>query len=121
MYDFDSNAILAEPIKSRKTKHLIEGFTSCHKRFTDAGITPILLRLDNEISSDLIDAIHSKNLKYQISNAYNHRHNLAEQVIQTFKDHFISIMNGYDARFPTHLCCRLIHQTKQTLNLLRRS
>ena len=27
MYDFDSNAILAEPIKSRKTKHLIECFT----------------------------------------------------------------------------------------------
>ena len=58
MYDFDYNAILAEPIKSRITKNLIEGCNSCHKRITAAGITPILLRLDNEISSDLIDAIH---------------------------------------------------------------
>ena len=64
MYDFDSNAILAEPIKSKKTKHLIEGFTSCHKQITAEGITPILLRLDNDISRDLIAASHSKNLKY---------------------------------------------------------
>ena len=64
MYDFDSNAILDEPIKSRKTKHLVEGFTSSHKHITAAGITLILLRLDNEISSALIDAIHLKKLKY---------------------------------------------------------
>ena len=68
MYDFDSNAILSEPIKIRKTKHLIEGFNLCHKRITAADITPILLRLNNEISSDLISAIHSKSLKYQLAN-----------------------------------------------------
>ena len=101
MYDFDYNAILAEPIKSRKTKHLIKGFTSCHKRITASGITPILLRLDNKISGDLIAVIHSKNLKYQLANAYDHRHNLAERTIQTFKAQFISILNGCDAHFPT--------------------
>ena len=79
MYDFDSNAILAEPFKSRKTKHFIKGFIACHKRITAAVITPILLRPDNEIYSDLIDAIHSKNLKYQLANAYDHRHNLANR------------------------------------------
>ena len=94
MYDFDSNAILAEPIKRRKTKRLIKGFTSCHKWITSAGITPILLRLENEISSDLIAAIHSKNLKYQLANTYDHRHNLSERAIQTFKAQFISILNG---------------------------
>ena len=121
MYDFDSNTILAEPIKSRKTKHLIKGFTSCHKQITAAGITHILLRLHNDISSDLIDAIHSKIVKYQLANAYGHRHNLAERAIQTFKAHFVSITNGCNVRLPPHLWCHLIPQTKQTLNLLRRS
>ena len=121
MYYFDSNATLAEPIKSIKTKHLIEGFTSCHKRITASGITPILLRLDNKIFSDLIDTIHSKNLKYQLANTYDHHHKLAERAIQTFKAHFTSIMNGRDACFPPHLWCRLIPQAEQTLNFLRRS
>ena len=81
MYEFDYNAILAEPIKSRKTKHLIKDFTSCHKRITAAGITPILLRLDNEISSDLIADINLKKLKYQLANAYDHRHNIYERAV----------------------------------------
>ena len=121
MYDFDSNVILVEPIKIRKTKHFIKGFTSCHKRITAAGITPILLRLDNEISSDLIAAINSKNFKYQLNKAYDHRHNLAERAIQTFKAQFISILNGFDAHFPPHCWCRLFPQSEQRLNLLRRS
>ena len=116
MYDFDYNSILDETIKSRKTQHLIEGFTSCHKPITAAGITPILLCLDNDISSDLVAAIHSKTLKYQLANAYDHRHNLAKRAVQTFKAHFISIMNVCNAYFPPHLWCHLIPQAKQTLN-----
>jgi hypothetical protein len=41
--------------------------------------------------------------------------------IQTFKAHFISVLNGTDERFPPHLLCRLIPQTVLTLNMLRRS
>ena len=84
LYDFDSNAILAEPIKSRQTKHFIEGYEACYKQLKDAGITPILQRLDNEVSADLITAITDKNLKYQIANVHNHQHNYTERAIQTF-------------------------------------
>jgi hypothetical protein len=121
LYDYDSNAILAEPIKSRQTEHLIQGYEACYKRLKRAGITPILQRLDNEISKELIHCIERKQLKYQLAHAYDHRNNLAERAIQTFKAHFISVLNGTDERFPPHLWCRLIPQTVLTLNMLQPS
>jgi hypothetical protein len=59
--------------------------------------------------------------KYQLAHAYDHRNNLAKRAIQTFKAHFISVLNGTDESFPPHFWCRLIPQTVLTLNMLRRS
>ena len=61
LYDFDYNAILAEPIKIRQTEHLIEGYEACYKQLRDGVITPILQRLDNAVSAELITA---KKFKY---------------------------------------------------------
>ena len=121
LYDFDSNAILAEPIKSRNASHLVDGYDACYNLLTKAGIKPILHRLDNEVSQDLIASIEAKGLKYQLATPHDHRNNYAERAIQTFKNHFISIMNGCDIKFPPHLWCRLIYQAVITLNMLRRS
>ena len=57
LYDFDSNAILATGIKSRKKEHLIGGFKKVHKELTDAGIVPQLVKLDNEASEEMIKTI----------------------------------------------------------------
>ena len=84
MYDFDSNNILGKPIKSRDKSELVRGFEMCYKELQEANITPILHRLDNEVSDDLIEAIKKKKLKYQIVTAYDHRQNLAERAIQTY-------------------------------------
>ena len=121
LYDFDSNAILAEPIKSRSSAHLIEGYETCYDLLIRAGIRPIIQRLDNEVSKDLIKAIEDKKLKYQLATAYDHRNNYAERAIQTFKNHFTSILNGCDRDFPPHLWCRIVPQTVITLNFLRKS
>jgi len=121
LYDFDSNAILAEPIKSRSPQHLIEGYEACYNLLEKAGIKPIIQRLDNEASKELIKAIEKKKLQYQLATPYDHRNNFAERAIQTFKSHFISILNGTDSDFPSHLWCRLIYQAVITLNMLRRS
>ena len=51
----------------------------------------------------------------------NHRSNLAERAIQTFKHHFISILSGVDDKFPLSLWCALLKQTELTMNLLRQS
>ena len=67
MYDFDSNNILGKPIKSRDKSELVRGFEMCYKELKEANITPILHRLDNEISDDLIAAIKAKKMN-EISN-----------------------------------------------------
>ena len=56
LYDSDSNAILAEPIKSRspQNQHLIEGYEACYNLLEKAGIRPIIQRLDNEAFKELI-------------------------------------------------------------------
>jgi len=51
----------------------------------------------------------------------NHRRNLAERAIQTFKSHFKAVLAGVDDTFPMRLWDRLLPQTILTLNLLRQS
>ena len=62
LYDFDSNAILATGIKSRKEEHLIEGFKEVHREITDAGIFPQLVKLDNEASAEMIKTIKKEHV-----------------------------------------------------------
>ncbi len=51
----------------------------------------------------------------------NHRRNLAERAIQTFKLHFISILSRVDDKFPLSLWCHLLGPVELTVNLLRQS
>ena len=81
MYDYDSNSILAKPIQSRNASELVRGFELCFKDLQAANITPVLHRIDNEISDELIDAIKKKKLKHQIVTSHDHRQNLAERAI----------------------------------------
>ena len=96
LYDYDSNAILAKPIKSRKTNELIRGYEACYTQLVNAGIKPIYQRLDNEKSDEFIKAITAKGMKYQLITAHDHRTNLAERAIRTLKEHFTAILNGTD-------------------------
>ncbi len=62
-----------------------------------------------------------KNCKIQLVPPDNHRQNLAERAIQTFKNHFKAIITGVDDSFPMRLWDKLLPQTILTLNLLRQS
>jgi hypothetical protein len=50
---------------------------------------------------------------------HNHHVNVAERAIQTFKDHFLSMLATTDSKFPLQLWDRLAPQVKNTLNMLR--
>jgi hypothetical protein len=50
-----------------------------------------------------------------------HRRNMAEQAIQTFKNHFVAILSGVDDRFPLSLLCYLVQPTELTVNLFCQS
>jgi hypothetical protein len=47
-----------------------------------------------------------------------HHCNIAEQAIQIFKNHVVSILSGVDDRFPSSLWCHLVQPAELTLNLL---
>ncbi len=121
MYDYDSNSILAVPIKNRRKQSLIQGYKDCLVDLTRAGIKPILHRLDNEISNDMIAEIEERAMDYQIAAPGDHRLNFAERAIQTFKNHFVSVLHGCDPAFPANQWDRLIKQTVMTLNMVRPS
>ena len=121
LYDYDTNAILAEPMKSREGQEIVRAYDILYTILIEAGVTPILQYLDNEVSSLLIASIKEKKLKYQLASPHDHRLNPAERAVQTFKNHYIAILHGSDERFPKYLWCRILPQAVMTLNMLRKS
>ena len=84
MEDSDAGTILATGIISRRKEHLLAGFKTMHDTLKKAGINPVIHRIDNEFSRDLIEEIKARGLKYQIAPPGNHRTLLAKRSIQTF-------------------------------------
>ena len=117
--DMDTGYIYGVPIKSRKPKELIRAYNEAYIALVKCGFEPVLHRIDNETSDTLIDAIEEKQLDYEYMPKANHRRNPAERAIQTYKSHFISIINGVDKEFPPDAWDLLMAQTNITLNLLR--
>jgi hypothetical protein len=51
LYEYDGNAILAEPMKSRSDSEAVRAYTVLYKQFTNAGLHPKFQMMDNEASS----------------------------------------------------------------------
>ena len=51
VYEFDSNHIHGEPIKSLSVEDLTRAYEKVHKMFTSRGLQPQLHILDNECSN----------------------------------------------------------------------
>ena len=64
MIDWDSNYIKLIPLKSRKTETYVKAYKEGYDWFKSLGIQARLLKLDNEISNSLIQAIVADNLEY---------------------------------------------------------
>jgi hypothetical protein len=78
-------------------------------------------RLDNKASTAFKECIRDNGMTHKLVPPSNHRRNLAEREIQTFKHHFISILSGVDDKFPLFLWCHLLSPAELTVNLLRQS
>jgi hypothetical protein len=50
LYEYDGNAILAEPIKYRTAAELLRTFKVMEQKLTSRGLKPRLMRLDNDAS-----------------------------------------------------------------------
>ena len=121
LYDYDSNAILAEPMPSRTGKSILTAYKALHAKLCAAGLRPQLHRLDNECSAALKAFMVAENEDIQLVPPHSHRRNAAERAIRTFQNHFIAGLCSVDKDFPIHLWDRLLPQALLTLNLLRGS
>ena len=121
MEDSNAGPILVVAIRSQKKEYLLQGFKVMHYTLKKAGITPVLHRIDNEFSRELIEEIETQGLKYPIAPAGNHQTVAAERGIQTLKNHFTSVLYGCNPTFPKNQWDRVLPVAVLTLNMLRPS
>jgi hypothetical protein len=66
LYDYDSNAILAQPIKYRTAPELLQAFQVMEQELVARGLKPKLMKLDNEASKLLKMYLHQQNITFQL-------------------------------------------------------
>jgi hypothetical protein len=118
LYDYDSNAILAEPLKSKSEGEMIRAYTKLHEYLSGRGLKPRLQKLDNECPAGLKQFMTQHEVDFQLVPLHIHQRNSAKHAISSWKDHFIAGLSSTDKQFIMHLWCRLIPQCTLTLNLL---
>jgi hypothetical protein len=100
LYEVDSNAILVQSMQNRTSGEMVAAYEVLVNRLKTSGFEPKLHLLDNECSSEYKEAIANNGMKLQLVPPNNHQRNIAEKAIQTFNDHFVSVLCGTDAKFP---------------------
>ena len=118
LHDCDSNAILANHLKSHAYSELLQALTALYKHMTYRGLQPCLHILYNECSVVMKHFIRMAVAQHQLVPPGLTCSLIVERSIQTFKHHLISGLSSYDTNFPLHLWCLLIRQAVLTLNLL---
>ena len=95
MHGFDSNTIWLTLSNHEKVLILsLELMLAINKVLEDANITPIIHRLDNEISDNNIQVIKKKGLKHHIATSHDHSQLPVKGDISTWKPHFTSYLHG---------------------------
>ena len=121
LFDVDSSSTWVEPMKNRTEGELILARQRGLARMRLQGIIPTHQILDNEISAAYRSEIAATGMTHQLVPPDDHRRNIAEKALQTWKDHFIGILSGTADTFPLHLWCQIIPQAERQLLLLQQS
>jgi hypothetical protein len=121
LYDYDSNAILAQPIKNRTAPELLKASQFMEQELVARGLKPKLMKLDNEALKLLKDYLYQQDITFQLVPPYSHIRNSAERAIRSFKDHLIAGLCSTDTFFPMHLWDRILPQAVIALNMMRNS
>ena len=85
------------------------------------GLIPKHQIIGNQASAEYKAAIEATAMTYELVPPEEHRRNMAEKAIQTFKDHLVGVISGCAPSMPIHLWCQLLPQVKRKLLLLRQS
>ena len=66
LYDYDSNAILVEPMKSRSDTDMEKAYTKLYDYLTDCEIKPKFNVMDNEASTAIKKLLTRRDAKFQL-------------------------------------------------------
>ena len=121
LVEIDSGAILVEAMRNRSAGEQCRAYQVLLDRLHKCKIYPKKHILDNEISNEFRAVIELNKMEHELVPPHDHRRNIAEKGIQTFKDHLIAIVCGTDKDFPLYLWADILPQAEHTLNLLRPS
>ena len=121
MCEMDSNAILSEAMRDRSSGEMIRAYRVLLGRVRRAGLKPKKHVLDNECSAELKEAISSNEMTYELVPKGQHRRNIAEKAIQTWKAHAIGVFSGMDSKCPLFLWDLMLEQIDMQVNMLRQS
>jgi hypothetical protein len=75
LYDYDSNAILAQPIKNQTAPELLKAFQVMEQEVMATGLKLKLMKLDNEASKLLKTYLHQQDITIQLVPPYSHIRN----------------------------------------------
>jgi hypothetical protein len=95
----DANCIFAKSMKNRTEGEMIRVYQKILNRMKAARLGLRKQVLDNKCSAEMNACIKENGVDYEHVPLGQHRRNQAEQAIQTFKAHFISILAGVDNKF----------------------
>ena len=84
-YNYNSNNIYAEPLKTRTGIELKSAYHKIHTLLTNRGLQPSLHSLDNECPNILKTFMREVNENSQLVPHHIYRRNSSEQAIRTFK------------------------------------
>ena len=119
LYDYDSNAILVEPVQNRQAQTIAKAWKKLTDRLWQQGHPYLHFVLDNELSTNLVNAFKKYDIKYECVPPNLHRRNSAERAIQTFKNHFLAGLATCNPQFPIQEWDRLLPQAEMTSNIIR--
>ena len=101
LYDYDSNVILTEALKTRQGPELLKAYAKIIKYLQARGFHTRVHWLDNEASSAMKTYDQKNHIEYQLVPPHMHQRNVAERAIRNWK---ITSLLDYAARTRSFPC-----------------
>ena len=115
----DNNVIMSEAMQNRSSGKIVRTYLVLMQQIKAAEIRPNNHVLDNECSTEFKKAIKEQYLEHELVPNGQHRRNLAERALQTWKAHTIGSIRGVADTFLLGLWDEILPQLDMQVNILR--
>ena len=121
LYHMYSTSTWVYPMQHHTGDYIIDTRQCALDSMKLCGIIPKRQVLHNEVLAASKAANPASGMTYELVLPNDHRRNLAEKAIQTWKDHFIGVLSGTYDSLPLPLWCQIIPQAERQLLFMRQS